>query len=70
MTRDEVLKKQKDYIFPCVVNYYAEPLVADHGQGQYLWDLEGRRYLDFFGGILTADVGQAEIVLACSTEVS
>ncbi|HEV2175990.1 MAG TPA: aspartate aminotransferase family protein [Terriglobia bacterium] len=57
MTRDEVLKKQKDYVFPCVVNYYTEPLVADHGQGQYLWDIEGRRYLDFFGGILTVSVG-------------
>ncbi|MGH9704364.1 MAG: aspartate aminotransferase family protein, partial [Candidatus Acidiferrales bacterium] len=24
---------------------------------QYLWDLEGRRYLDFFGGIVTIGVG-------------
>src|SRR5258707_992896 len=24
---------------------------------QYLWDLEGRKYLDFFGGILTVSVG-------------
>ncbi len=57
MNRSEVLQKQKDYIFPCVVNYYAEPLVADRGEGKYLWDLEGRRYLDFFGGILTINVG-------------
>jgi 4-aminobutyrate aminotransferase-like enzyme len=59
MTRDEVLRKNKQYIFPCVANYYVEPLVADHAQGQYLWDSEGRRYLDFFGGILTVGVGHS-----------
>ncbi len=57
MTRDEVLKKRKDYIFSCVTHFYSEPLIADHGQAQYLWDVEGRRYLDFFGGILTVGVG-------------
>ena len=57
MKRDEVIQKHKDYLFPCVVNYYTEPLVAERGEGGYLWDLEGRRYLDFFGGILTISVG-------------
>jgi len=27
------------------------PLVADSGQMQHLWDVEGNKYLDFFGGI-------------------
>ncbi len=53
----EVIQKQRDYLFPCVVNYYTQPLVAERGAGQYIWDLEGRRYLDFFGGILTISVG-------------
>ncbi|HUY14464.1 MAG TPA: aspartate aminotransferase family protein [Terriglobia bacterium] len=57
MTRNEVIEKHQKYIFPCVVNYFTEPLVADHAQGHYLWDLEGKRYLDFFGGILTIGVG-------------
>ncbi|MGH9396636.1 MAG: aspartate aminotransferase family protein [Terriglobia bacterium] len=57
MNREEVLKAHKDYLFPCVVNYYTEPLVADHAEGQYLWDTEGKRYLDFFGGVLTVGVG-------------
>ena len=26
---------------------------------QYVWDVEGRKYLDFFGGILTISVGHA-----------
>jgi len=59
MTRDEILKKHKQYLFPSVTNYYADPLVADHASMQYLWDSEGNRYLDFFGGIVTVSVGHA-----------
>jgi 4-aminobutyrate aminotransferase-like enzyme len=56
---DEVTRKHQEYLWPCVTNYYAKPLVAERGSMQYLWDLEGRRYLDFFGGILTISVGHA-----------
>src|SRR4029077_6505720 len=54
---DEVVAKHKKYLWPSVTNYYQRPLVADRGEMQYLWDLEGRKYLDFFGGILTVSVG-------------
>src|SRR2546426_12193128 len=54
---EEVVPKHKAFPWPAVTNFYQQPLVADHGQMQYLWDLEGRRYLDFFGGILTVSVG-------------
>jgi 4-aminobutyrate aminotransferase len=33
--------------------YYDEPIALTHGEGRHVWDAEGRRYLDFFGGILT-----------------
>jgi len=54
---DEVIRKHQEYLWPAVTNYYREPLVADHASMQYLWDIEGNRYLDFFGGILTIGVG-------------
>ncbi len=54
---EEVIRKHKEYLWPAVVNYYQKPLVADHASMQYLWDLEGRKYLDFFGGIVTIGVG-------------
>jgi len=57
MTKQEMIKKKDDYIFPCVTTYYSEPLVADRAQGHHVWDLDGRQYLDFFGGILTISVG-------------
>ncbi len=36
---------------------YAEPISIDHGKGGHVFDLEGRRYLDFFGGVLTTMIG-------------
>src|SRR5690242_13888093 len=33
--------------------YYDEPIELTHGSGRHVWDGAGRRYLDFFGGILT-----------------
>ncbi len=56
---EEVIRKHKEYLWPAVTNFYEHPLVADRGSMQYVWDVEGRRYLDFFGGILTVSVGHA-----------
>ena len=35
------------------------PLPLERGEMQYVWDVEGKRYLDFFGGIVTVGVGHA-----------
>ena len=59
MTKDEIVSKHKDYLFNCVATYYKDPLVLDHGKGQYLYDVEGKQYLDFLGGIVTISVGHA-----------
>ena len=55
--KQEILDKQKKYLFPNHILYYTEPLPFDHGEGVFLWDTEGKKYLDFFGGILTTSVG-------------
>ncbi|MFF2653297.1 aspartate aminotransferase family protein [Streptomyces sp. NPDC058045] len=39
--------------------YYREPLEITHGEGRHVWDAEGNRYLDFFGGILTTMTAHA-----------
>jgi len=65
---DEVVRKHQEYLWPCVTNYYSKPLVAERGSMQYLWDLEGRRYLDFFGGILTISVGHANPKVAARVQ--
>ncbi|HUR36233.1 MAG TPA: aspartate aminotransferase family protein [Terriglobales bacterium] len=57
MTKDEIIRKHKQYLFPSISTYFADPLVTDHASMQYLWDSEGKKYLDFFGGIVTISVG-------------
>jgi len=59
MTRDEIIRKKQEYIFNCVTTYFKDPLVIDHAKGQYVWDLDGKRYLDFLGGIVTISVGHS-----------
>ncbi|MGH9735047.1 MAG: aspartate aminotransferase family protein [Candidatus Acidiferrales bacterium] len=54
---EEIVRKHKEFIWPAVTNSYSKPLVADHASMQYLWDIEGNKYLDFFGGIVTIGVG-------------
>jgi 4-aminobutyrate aminotransferase-like enzyme len=54
---EEVRRKHKEYLWPSVTNLYQQPLVTDRAHMQYVWDVEGKRYLDFFGGILTISVG-------------
>ncbi len=39
---------------------YDEPISIDRGEGSYVWDVEGNRYLDFFGGVLTTMIGHGE----------
>src|SRR5271154_5625559 len=57
LTREEINRKQKEYIFPSVTTYYSDPVPMDHGVMQHVWDVEGKKYLDFFGGIVTISVG-------------
>ena len=58
-TSAEVRAKHKEFLFPSVANYYAEPVVLASGKGSRLKDQDGKGYLDFFGGILTVSLGQA-----------
>jgi 4-aminobutyrate aminotransferase-like enzyme len=57
MTKEEVVKKYRQYLFSSVTTYYSDPLVTDHASMQYMWDVDGKKYLDFFGGIVTVSVG-------------
>ena len=57
MNVQEILKKQEQYVFPSMITYYEEPLPFERGEGQYLYGVDGERYLDFFAGILVVSVG-------------
>src|SRR4051794_28207875 len=55
----ETIRKHKQYLFPAVATYYQEPLALERGEGMYVWDETGQRYLDCWGGVLTVSIGHA-----------
>ncbi len=58
-TVSEAVRKHKEFLFPAVATYYQEPVALVRGEGEYVWDDAGNRYLDCFGGVLTVSVGHA-----------
>jgi 4-aminobutyrate aminotransferase-like enzyme len=67
MEKKEIYEKHKKYLVPCVTNYYKEPLILDRGRGRYLYDIDGKEYLDFFGGIVTISVGHCDDEITSKT---
>ncbi len=70
MTRTEEL--QQRWAAAMMPNYGTPPLAIDHGAGVRVWDVDGREYLDFIGGIATSSLGHAHpaIVEAVSAQVA
>jgi 4-aminobutyrate aminotransferase len=58
-TPSQAVAKHKQYLFPAIAMYYQEPIALVKGEGNYVWDDQGRKYLDAFGGVLTVSVGHA-----------
>ncbi len=60
MTRTEqLLAAKKDFLVPCVYHFYQRPPVFVRGEGAYLFDDEGRRYLDCFCGVTVVNAGHS-----------
>lgn len=58
---------------PHVMNTYGRlPFALSHGQGAWVWDTQGRRYLDMLGGIAvnTLGHGHRKLVLALQEQVA
>jgi acetylornithine/N-succinyldiaminopimelate aminotransferase len=47
-------------------NYGTPPLALDHGSGVRVWDVDGREYLDFVGGIAVSSLGHAHPALVAA----
>ncbi len=57
MQTNEVVALEAKYIVP---TYIRPPVVFSHGQGIYLYDLDGNRYLDFSAGIAVTALGHSD----------
>ncbi|MGV3619185.1 MAG: aspartate aminotransferase family protein [Archangium sp.] len=58
---EAVISQAKDFLLQ---NYKQQPIVLARGEGSYVWDAEGRRYLDLIAGIATCALGH------CNPEVT
>lgn len=59
MDKHDVILAHKEHLFPAVFHFFQEPLVIERAKDQYVWDADGKQYLDFLGGIVTVSVGHA-----------
>ena len=60
-----IMERYRQVMFAAAAPYHGdEPLVAERAKDQYIWDIDGKRYLDFFGGILTVSLGH------CNDEIT
>ena len=55
------IDKINTYILPV---YARPPFVLTKGKGSYVWDSEGRKFLDFSGGIAVNALGHADKQIA------
>ncbi len=52
-------EQYKRHAWPAASTYYEKPIVIERGEGMHVWDDQGNRYLDCFGGVLTVSIGHA-----------
>ncbi|MDN5929964.1 MAG: aspartate aminotransferase family protein [Pseudonocardia sp.] len=55
----ELLRRTRAVLPSWLAIYYEQPIELDRGEGRHVWDSDGNRYLDFFGGILTTMTAHA-----------
>jgi len=65
---DEVLALRREHLNPAIFHYYKKPIMIVEGRGQYLYDENGRRYLDGFGGIVTVSVGHCHPAVVAAAQ--
>lgn len=52
-----VVDLKKQYFIPCLYHFYQDPPVIVKGEMQYLYDDEGKRYVDFYSGVTVMNCG-------------
>jgi acetylornithine/N-succinyldiaminopimelate aminotransferase len=59
--QEELIKKGREFL---ANTYNRYPLVITKGEGCWVWDMNGRRYLDFLAGIAVCNLGHAKKEIA------
>lgn len=68
---DAVVAKKQRYLIPCSYHFYKAPPQIVRGQGIYVYDSNGRRYMDLYSGVSVHALGHChpEMVEAICEQV-
>lgn len=64
ISSQKIIDLKKEYMIPCSYHFYKDPPVLVKGDMQYLFDVENKRYTDFFTGVTVMNCGH------CNEEIT
>ncbi len=65
MSNQDLESRAKKVLFQ---NYRTQPIALLHGEGSWVWDADGKKYLDCIGGIATISLGHANVKLRAAVD--
>uniref|UniRef100_A0A3Q1GQ54 Alanine--glyoxylate aminotransferase 2, mitochondrial n=2 Tax=Acanthochromis polyacanthus TaxID=80966 RepID=A0A3Q1GQ54_9TELE len=70
MSKEHIMAIRNKNINPMTskITYYKKPVFIHQGHMQWLWDMDGRRYLDLFAGVATVAVGHCHPKVTAAVE--
>ncbi|MBA3065435.1 aminotransferase class III-fold pyridoxal phosphate-dependent enzyme, partial [bacterium] len=57
LTKTEIKEMREKFLMPAYMTYFKEPVQIVRGEMQYVYDNDGKRYLDAFSAVVTISVG-------------
>ena len=67
MGPEKIIQMKKEFLFPCSQHFYKNPPQIVKGNMQYLFDSEGKKYLDFFAGVSVINCGHCNPEILSAT---
>jgi 4-aminobutyrate aminotransferase-like enzyme len=61
---EKIIEKKNKYLIPCSYHFYSRAPQIVKGSMQYLFDSNGKRYIDFFAGVSVMNCGH------CNSEIN
>lgn len=68
---EQIIEKKRRHLIPCTYHFYRRPPHFVRGEGMYLFDSDGTRYMDLFAGVSVHALGHChpEVVEAICRQV-
>jgi hypothetical protein len=70
LSKEEVIALRQKHFSKCLKTFYESPLMIVRGEGQYLYDENGRQYLDAYNNVQIVGHSHPEIVRAATEQMS